>query len=244
MSGSKNETFRRQLRGIKLTWLGHGTIRFETPAGKTVIVDPWIMGNPKCPPAEKKVKKVDVLLCTHGHFDHIGDAVEIIKEHNPIVVGIFELCAWLEKKGAKRTSAMNKGGTQSVGDLKVTMVHADHSCGISDGDQIIYGGEACGYVIEFANGLKIYHAGDTNVFGDMAIIRDLYAPEIALLPIGDHFTMSPREAAYAVNLLEVKTVVPMHFGTFPVLTGTPGALQKLVPEVEIVEMEPGVSIGG
>jgi L-ascorbate metabolism protein UlaG (beta-lactamase superfamily) len=137
---------------------------------------------------------------------------------------------------------MNKGGTQQVGDIKVTMVHADHSCGITDGDQLVYGGEACGYVVQFSNGIKIYHAGDTNVFGDMAIIHDLYVPDIAMIPIGDHYTMSPREAAYACNLLKPKTVVPMHFGTFPILTGRPGDLQKLAPGVEILEMKPGVTI--
>jgi L-ascorbate metabolism protein UlaG (beta-lactamase superfamily) len=230
------------LKGIKLTWLGHATFRVETPGGKIVIIDPWIMGNPMCPEADKKVKRVDVMLCTHGHGDHIGDAVEVGKEHKPTTVGIVELCGWLEKKGVKHTAPMNKGGTQTIGDIKVTMVHADHSCGIEDGDQIIYGGEACGYVIEFENGVKIYHAGDTNVFGDMAIIRDLYAPQIAMLPIGDHFTMSPREAAYACNLLKAKTVIPMHFGTFPVLTGTPDQLQKLVPHVEVLEMKPGVTL--
>ena len=159
------------LKGIKLTWLGHATFRIETPAGRTILVDPWVMRNPMCPEKEKDVKKVDVLLCTHGHFDHIGDAVEIAEKHNPVVVGIPELCGWLEKKGVKQTSMMNKGGTQAVGDIKVTMVHADHSCGIQDDDQIVYGGEACGYVIEFSNGVKIYHAGDTNVFGD----RQLFA---------------------------------------------------------------------
>jgi len=122
------------------------------------------------------------------------------------------------------------------------MVHADHSCGITDGDMIVYGGEACGYVIEFTNGVKIYHAGDTNVFGDMAIVRELYAPDIAMIPIGDHFTMSPREAAYACNLLKPKTVIPMHFGTFPVLTGKPGDLHKLMPGVEMIEMKPGVTL--
>jgi L-ascorbate metabolism protein UlaG (beta-lactamase superfamily) len=181
-------------------------------------------------------------VLTHGHFDHIGDAVEIIKKHNPRVVGIFELCAWLEKKGARQTLPMNKGGTQTVGDIKVAMVHAQHSCGIKDGDQIIYGGEACGYVIEFANGVKIYHAGDTNVFGDMKIIRKLYGPKIVMLPIGDHYTMGPKEAAYACKLLEPDVVIPMHFGTFPVLVGTPDQLAKLASDVEVVAFEPGETI--
>jgi len=231
-----------KLSGIKLTWLGHATFRIETPDGKILIVDPWVMGNPMCPEKEKSVKHVDVMLCTHGHFDHIGDAVEIAKQHNPIVIAIPELAHWLGKKGVKQVSNMNKGGTQTVGDIKVTMVHADHSCGITDGDQIVYGGEACGYVIEFCNGIKIYHAGDTNVFGDMAIIRELYAPDIAMIPIGDHYTTSPREASYACNLLKAKTVIPMHFGTFPMLTGRPNELQKLVPGTEIVEMKPGVTL--
>lgn len=230
------------LKGIKLTWLGHATFRIETPGGKTLLVDPWVMGNPLCPEKEKKVKKLDVMLCTHGHFDHIGDAVEIARQHDPTVVGIFELCSWLEKKGARKTSPMNKGGTQAVGDIRVTMLHADHSCGILDGDQLIYGGEACGFVIEFQNGLKIYHAGDTAVFGDMQIIRELYAPDIALLPIGDHYVMSPREAAYACKLLRPKAVVPMHFGTFPVLTGTPAELKQLAKDVEVVEMKPGQTL--
>ena len=231
------------LKGIKLTWLGHATFRIETPGGKTVIIDPWIMGNPMCPPNEKEVKKVDVLLCTHAHGDHIGDALEIAKKHNPVVVGIYELGLWFEKKGVKQVAGMGKGGTQTVGDLKVTMVHADHSCGIEDGDQVIYGGETCGYVIEFSNGIRIYHAGDTAVFGDMQIIRELYKPSIAMLPIGDHYTMGPREAAYACKLLRPKTVIPMHFGTFPVLTGKPSELKKLVKGVEVVEMKPGQTIG-
>jgi len=230
------------LKGIKITWLGHSTFRILTPAGKMLIVDPWVSGNPMCPKPDKDVKKADVLLCTHGHFDHIGDAVDIAREHDSLVVGIFELCGWMEKKGVTKTSPMNKGGSQTVGDIKVTMVHADHSCGIQDGDDIVYGGEACGYVIEFDNGVRIYHAGDTAVFGDMAIIRELYAPEIAMLPIGDRFVMSPREAAYACNLLKPKSVIPMHFGTFPVLTGTPSELKNLVKDVEVVEMIPGKTI--
>jgi len=230
------------LKGIKLTWLGHAAFRIETPEGKRLYVDPWIGGNPKCPESEKNVQRADVLLCTHGHFDHIADAVEVAKKHDSVAVGIFELCGWLEKKGVKQTSPMNKGGTQTVADVKITMVHAVHSCGIQDGDQIVYGGEACGYVLEFSNGVKLYHAGDTNVFSDMTIIRDLYAPKICMLPIGDRFTMSPREAAYACKLLQPETVIPMHFGTFPLLTGTPSELQALVPEVKVVELKPGQTI--
>jgi L-ascorbate metabolism protein UlaG (beta-lactamase superfamily) len=230
------------LNGIKLTWLGHATFRIETPEGKTFYIDPWIMGNPMCPASDRNVQKADVLLCTHGHGDHIGDAVEVGKKNNSLAVGIFELCLWLQKKRVKQISPMNKGGTQTVAGVKVTMVHAVHSCGIQDGDQIIYGGEACGYVLEFSNGIKLYHAGDTNVFSDMAIIRDLYAPKIAMLPIGDHFTMSPREAAYACKLLEPEIVIPMHFGTFPALTGTPAELKKLAPEVKIFKMKPGETL--
>ena len=231
-----------KLDGIKITWLGHATFRIQTPKGKIIFIDPWVMGNPVCPEKEKDIKSVDILLCTHGHGDHVGDAVEIAKRHDPKVVGIPELCSWLRKKGVRQTAEMNKGGTQKLDDIKVTMVHADHSCGILDGDQFVYGGEACGYVVEFDNGVKIYHAGDTNVFGDMAIIRDLYAPTIAMLPIGDHYTMSPREAAYACNLLKPKTVVPMHFATFPALTGRPSELSKLVRGVTVFEMKPGQTI--
>ncbi len=230
------------LEGIRLTWLGHATFRIETPGGQTVLIEPWVMGNPKCPDKERELKKVDVMLCTHGHGDHIGDAVEIIKRHNPKVVGIPELVTWLKNNGAKQILPMNKGGTQTVGDIKVTMVDARHSSGIQQGDAFVYGGGPCGYVIEFENGVKIYHAGDTCVFGDMQIIREIYAPEIVLLPIGDHYTMGPREAAYACNLLKPKTVIPMHFGTFPQLTGTPAELKRLVTNVEILEMKPGETV--
>lgn len=230
------------LKGIKLTWLGHATFRIQTPGGKIILIDPWVMNNPACPESEKAINHLDIMLVTHAHNDHIGDAVQIGKKHQPTVVAIPELGGWLEKKGLKNVIDMNKGGTVKVADIKVTMVHADHSCGIQDGDQLLYGGEAVGYVIEFENGVKIYHAGDTNVFGDMKIIHDLYNPEIALLPIGDHYTMSPREAAYAAKLLQAKTIIPMHFATFPVLTGRPSQLHKLVPEFEVFEMKPGQTV--
>jgi L-ascorbate metabolism protein UlaG (beta-lactamase superfamily) len=232
------------LNGIKLTWLGHSTFLIETPGGKKILIDPWVTGNPATPPDKKKFDKIDVMLCTHGHGDHIGDAVALAKKHNPKVVGVYELCLWMAKKGAQQIMPMNKGGSQEVEDVSVTMVHADHSCGIEDDGQIIYGGEPCGYVIQFGNGVKIYHAGDTNVFGDMKIIHELYHPDVALLPIGDVFTMGPREATYACGLLKPKMVIPMHFGTFPLLTGTPQDLERRIKELglELKAMKPGETL--
>ena len=235
-----------QTRGNKLTWLGHATFRITMPNGRVILVDPWVLSNPMTPASEKKLDRIDVMLITHGHFDHIADAVELAKHFKPQVVAIPETCKWLESKGVANTNAMNKGGTQRVGEIEVTMVHAVHSCGIQDGEQIVYGGEACGYIVRLPGGLTVYHAGDTAVFGDMKIIGDLYAPKVALLPIGDHYTMGPREAALAVRLLNVHHVVPMHFGTFPVLTGRPEMLRELTrdfPSLEIHALKPGETIG-
>jgi L-ascorbate metabolism protein UlaG (beta-lactamase superfamily) len=235
-----------QTRGNKLTWLGHAAFRIETPSGKVILIDPWILSNPMCPEKDKTFERIDTMLVTHGHFDHIADAVELGKKFKPQVVGIFELCAWLESKGVSGTSAMNKGGTQRAGEIEVTMVNALHSCGIKDGDQIIYGGEACGFIVRLPGGLTIYHAGDTAVFGDMKIIADLYAPDLAMLPVGDHYTMGPREAALAIRLLNVKHVIPMHFGTFPPLVGRPEQLRELTQDInglEIHALKPGESLG-
>jgi len=232
-------------RGNKLTWLGHSAFRVTTPSGHVIVIDPWVQSNPACPAALKKFERLDVMLITHGHFDHIADAVALGKEFKPQVVAIFETCTWLESKGVARTNAMNKGGTQKVGELEITMVNAVHSCGIQDGDKIIYGGEACGYVVRLPGGLAVYHAGDTAVFGDMKLVGELYKPDVAMLPIGDHFTMGPREAALAIRLLGVRHVVPMHYGTFPVLTGTPDSLRGLtqdVPGLEIHALKPGDSL--
>jgi L-ascorbate metabolism protein UlaG (beta-lactamase superfamily) len=233
-------------RGNKLTWLGHATFRITTPSGKVAVVDPWVQTNPMCPEPLKKFERLDTMLITHGHFDHIADAVALGKQFKPQIVGIFETCVWLESKGVSNTNGMNKGGTQRVGEIEVTMVNAIHSCGIQDGDKIVYGGEACGYIIRLPGGLTIYHAGDTAVFGDMKLIAELYSPDLALLPIGDHYTMGPREAAMAIRLLGVRQVIPMHFGTFPQLVGRPEELRQITQDIaglEIHALKPGDSLG-
>lgn len=232
-------------RGNKIIWLGHATFKVVTPSGNVILIDPWVASNPKCPESLKKFDRIDAMLITHGHGDHFGDAVALAKQHKPQIVAIYETALWLESKGVSNTLPMSKGGTQKVGEVEVTMVHAIHSNGIEDEGTIVYGGEPCGYVVRLPGGLTFYHAGDTAVFGDMKIIGELYAPELAMVPIGDHFTMSPREAALAIRLLNVHHVVPMHYGTFPVLTGTPEALRTLTQDIaglEIHALKPGESL--
>jgi L-ascorbate metabolism protein UlaG (beta-lactamase superfamily) len=235
-----------EMRGNKLTWLGHATFKITTPGGQVVLMEPWVEGNPACPAALKKFERLDTMLITHGHADHMGDAIPLAKQFKPQIIGMIETCAWLESKGVANTHGMNKGGTQKTGEIEVTMVNAVHSGGIQDGGHWVYGGEAAGLVVRLPGGLTIYHAGDTDVFGDMKIIGELYRPNVALLPIGDYFTMGPREAAYAIRLLGVRHVVPMHYATLPVLTGTPERLRELTRDIaglEIHALKPGESLG-
>ncbi|HEY8532010.1 MAG TPA: metal-dependent hydrolase [Limnochorda sp.] len=233
--------------GVALTWLGHGTVLLESPSGKRILIDPWVQNNPACPAELKSLGRLDLILVTHAHNDHIGDVIPLARSSGATTVAIFETAHWLQSKGVQRVVDMNKGGTATVEGIKVTMVHAEHSCGILDGGQILYGGEAVGYVVELENGFRLYHAGDTAVFSDMRLIGELYRPEVACLPIGDHYTMGPREAAYAIRLLGVRKVVPLHWGTFPVLTGTPQALREAAQDVEgleVAELRPGDRIAG
>jgi L-ascorbate metabolism protein UlaG (beta-lactamase superfamily) len=235
-----------ETRGNKITWLGHATFRITTPSGKVILLEPWVDSNPACPDSLKKFERLDTMLITHGHADHMGDAVALGKKYQPQTVAMPEICAWLGSKGVPNMNGMNKGGTQKIGETEVTMVNAAHSSGIHDGEQMIYGGEAAAYVVRFPGGLAVYHAGDTDVFGDMKIIGELYSPDLAILPIGDHYTMGPRQAALAIRLLGVRHVIPMHYGTFPVLTGRPEMLRELTRDIsglEIHVLKPGDSIG-
>jgi len=224
---------------VALTWLGHGAFRFDTPGGKRVYLDPYL-DNPKCPEDEKEPERVDIVAITHGHDDHIGSSVELIEKFKPAVVGMIELLRWLGAQGADvgELPGTNKGGTRDVDGVKFTMTDARHSAGGPNGE---YLGEPAGFVVEVENGTKLYFAGDTSIFGDMQLIGRIYEPDVAILPIGDHFTMGPREAAVALELLGVARCIPCHYGTFPLLTGTPEALRELT-DVEVVELQPGETI--
>ncbi len=223
-----------------LTWLGHASFRVDTPGGRRIYVDPWLE-NPKCPDSEKTPDRVDVVAVTHAHFDHIADAVALGKRFGAPLVAIVELAGWLEQQGYPNGSAggMNKGGTQEVAGVRFTMTQAFHSSSTPDGQ---YAGEPSGYVIELENGLSLYAAGDTCVFGDMQLIGRIYRPDVAILPIGDWYTMGPRQAAAALELLGCSRCIPCHYGTFPLLTGTPAQLRELAPDVEIIAPAPGETV--
>jgi len=232
-------------RDTAITWLGHSTFKIQSPGGKIVVIDPWVSSNPACPESLKQFDRIDVMLLTHGHGDHTGDAVDLAQKHQPHVVAIYELAQWMAFKGSRNVTGMNKGGTVSVEGIKVTMVHAEHSSAAIEGERILYLGEPVGLVVEFENGFRLYHAGDTAVFGDMKLIADLYAPDLAILPIGGVFVMTPKEAALACRLLNVKKVIPIHYATFPILTGTPEELKRLTQDIqglEIYALKPGETL--
>jgi L-ascorbate metabolism protein UlaG (beta-lactamase superfamily) len=225
---------------VALTWLGHAAFRFDTPGGKRVYIDPFL-ANPKCPDDEREPDRVDLIALTHGHSDHVGNTVELAQKHGCAVVAMIEIRDWLSRQGLdeKAEHSPNKGGTVDADGIKITLTDAKHSSSADDGT---YLGEAAGLVIEVENGTKLYFAGDTCVFGDMQLISRIYEPDLAILPIGGHFTMDPREAAVALELLGVKRCVPCHYGTFPLLRGTPEELRRLAPGVEILTLEPGETV--
>jgi L-ascorbate metabolism protein UlaG (beta-lactamase superfamily) len=218
----------------------------QTAQGTNILIDPFIAQNPKYPKGFFLPEKIHYILVTHGHGDHISDVVTVASKHNSTVVAIFELADYFRRKGVARTIGMGVGGTVELDGVAVTMVAAVHSSSIDnieDKKGGCYVGIAAGFVLTIADGPVLYHAGDTAVFGDMKLIQELYQPEVVMLPIGGYFTMGPREASLAVRLLKPKIVLPLHFGTFPPLKGTPEQLVELIDaDIQVVRLEPGESI--
>jgi len=209
---------------MNITWLGHAGFEIQFESGEVLLLDPWIEGNPAYP-KDHKIQRADAIAVSHGHGDHLGSVVPLAKQFGSKVFAMVEVAGFCASKGVKNTVGFNKGGTVDLGFVKLTMTQALHSSSITDGDHIVYGGEPAGFILTFKDGRRAYFAGDTSVFSEMGIYADLYHPELAFLPIGDFYTMGPEEAAYAARLLKVKQVIPMHYGTFPVLTGRPEQLE-------------------
>ena len=225
-----------------LTWLGHATFMVVSDRGKRIYVDPFLSGNPMTPDDEKSPDRVDVIAITHGHGDHVGDAVELSKKFpDAQIVAQVELKSWLGEQGANigEMPGLNKGGRAAIDGITFGLTNAFHSSSAPDGT---YVGEAAGLVIRLEEGRTIYFAGDTCVFGDMQLIRHIWEPDYVALPIGDYFTMGPIEAAIALDMLGNPRVIPCHWGTFPVLTGTPDQLREEKPDAQIVPMDPGDTI--
>jgi L-ascorbate metabolism protein UlaG (beta-lactamase superfamily) len=232
------------MANVRLTWLGHSAFRFDTPAGKRIYVDPFLHGNPKCPEAELEPERVDLIALTHGHDDHVGDTVALAQRFGCPVAAQVELRGWLSTQGLpeEMSEAYNKGGTVDFAGVRLTLTSGNHSSSAFADGTFVYLGEPAGIVIEIPDGPTLYFAGDTNVFGDMQLIGRIYEPDVAVLPIGDHFTMGPREAAVALELLGNPRCVPCHYGTFGLLTGTPDELRRLAPDADVLSPEPGETI--
>lgn len=232
------------LKGTVVTWLGHATVHIATAKGTSILIDPFIEHNPKYPKGHKLPEKIDLILATHGHGDHVADLVAVAEKHNSTVVGIVELMGWAQAQGVKKTVGMNLGGSWKFEDVTLSMVEAKHSSGVDGGAQVIYAGVPIGFVIIVQDGPVLYHAGDTSVFLDMQLIRDLYQPQLAMLPIGDFYTMGPKAAAMAAKYLGASAVLPIHYGTFPALTGTPEELSKFLDGsgIEVKAILPGESL--
>lgn len=233
-----------QWNGLAITWLGHAAVHVTTPQGTEILIDPFLSQNPKFPKDYKLPEKLDLLLLTHGHMDHIADAVAVAKKRRPEVVAIFELTAWIGSKGVESTVGMNLGGSYKYKDVVISLVEARHSSSIQDGNETLYAGDPTGFIVAAEGAPAVYHAGDTSLFSDMRLIKDLYAPAIGMIPIGDHYTMGPKAAAMAAGFLGIKTIIPIHYGTFPQLTGTPAELEQHLKGtgVKVIAPHPGETL--
>ncbi|MEN9938515.1 MAG: hypothetical protein RLZZ387_5094 [Chloroflexota bacterium] len=238
-------------RDTTITWLGHGTFHIVTPGGKRLLIDAWVDGNPACPgPWKRRVREegLDAILLTHGHFDHVADMLALAQETGAAVACIFDVTSWLARKGIPESQLVgfNKGGTVELAGVQITMTHAVHSSTFAESDTIVPMGTECGFVLRMDNGFTIYHTGDTAVTYDMMIVGDLYHPDLTILPIGGHFTMDPYQAAYALKLIRSRYAIPGHFGTFPLLKGTPEQLREQCAELgagaEVIALQPGESV--
>jgi L-ascorbate metabolism protein UlaG (beta-lactamase superfamily) len=231
-----------RFEGVKITWYGHDAFKLESPKGKIILVDPWL-DNPLAPEGVKEnMGKVDLILVTHGHSDHIGNTVEIAKNTGALVACIYEISLYLNSRGVEKVQPMNKGGSFTYDDIVITMVDATHSSGIDVGGKIVPGGEAAGFIITFENGFKVYHTGDTGLTGFMKIVGEFYKPDLLLIPVGDLFTLGPEGAAFAVKMIKPSWIIPMHYKTFPPLTGNPQKfIDYLDPEYKerVIVLNPG-----
>ena len=232
------------LKGTTVTWLGHSAVLVETRAGTKILIDPFLKHNPKFPKHFKLPERLDLILATHGHYDHIGDVIPLAEKTSAPVVAMFELAMWFQGNGVEKIVPLGYGGSYTHNDVIVTMTQARHSSGIQDGEKIIYGGEPAGYVLQIEDGPTLYHAGDTDVFSDMKLIAELHEPTFGMLPIGGTYTMDPRGAAIATRFLGLKAVLPLHWGTMPELTGTPEELEEYLGNVgiQVVRTAPGETI--
>lgn len=233
---------KRRAPKLGVTWFGHSAFLLESPAGTRVLVDPWLE-NPKAPAGAAAIDRVDLILVTHGHSDHVGQTVPVAKRTGAKVVCIYELALHLGGRGVEGVTGMNKGGTLAVEGVSVTMTDAKHSADIDADGKVVPGGEAAGFVIRFENGYSVYHSGDTCAFLDMKLIQKLHRPSLAILPIGGLYTMDPREAALACRMLTPRKIIGMHYGTFPALAGTPAELRKHLPgkmRESVLELVPGI----